>query len=934
MRVAVAFEAEDLVETLFAEAVAARKRVADDPFGNPVLDMALRLSRALDEGELALGDLAEAIRGLRDGAFAERAARLGAYVGGTDEQLSLEAMQALAKRLAGGTFLDFSRAVGRNRFTAVFTAHPTFSMPYEVGNALAMVASGRDAKSGFASHRPTKPTLLQEFAQAVKAITAGRDAIDDLSAALLAAARERWPQDWTKLTPKPVTLASWVGYDTDGRTDVNWWDSFSIRLEMKALQLRRLAAQVADIGAARRLHERLSTALAAVEAQGAACPSGEAAKPAAVAAFAKALIDRREEALVSARQLEPLFAEAFAAVDDDEDDRMALAVARSGLESHGLALAHSQFRLNASQLHNALRQLAGVENGVGDPARRRAMLSAVNGALDRLEPSAVDFGALNSESSSAVRLFMTLAQIVKHVDADTPIRLHIAETESGFTLLCALWLAKLCGVEDKVQISPLFETAEALEHGYRVVDEALRSRHWRAYLEKTGVLALEFGYSDSGRYVGQLAASYMIERQRLKIAETLANHGVNGVEVIFFDTHGESIGRGAHPGSLEDRLKFLSPTRSRKDLMRAGVAVREESAFQGGDGYLLFGTRELALASVARIAEHVFDPDARPDARRLPPDPVYDDPDFSADFFGAIRAAMQNLVDDPGYAALLGAFGPALLDPTGSRPSVRQVDGLGGPAAIRHPRELRAIPNNAILQQLGWCANTLHGVGAALERNPQAFQELIATSPRFRRAIDFVAHGLAHSDLHVLRAVLGLLDPGSWLNAAELSPTPEARKEFTAISAALEGLGLSSVAFAMLRKIQTDNLALRAVWPEAPRMRVEEQLLHAIRLALVQRIWRLAIRIPTFSPRFGVTHQAVTARLLRLDVPATLDVLATIFPAEPDAAADLDYHEPRGLRTAGGYEREHREIFEPIAETFALVREVSTAVSHSVGAFG
>ena len=66
-----------------------------------------------------------------------------------------------------------------------------------------------------------------------------------------------------------------------------------------------------------------------------------------------------------------------------------------------------------------------------------------------------------------------------------------------------------------------------------------------------------------------------------------------------------------------------------------------------------------------------------------------------------------------GYAALLGAFGPSLLDATGSRPAARQADGMVGAARIRHPRELRAIPNNAILQQLGWCANTLQGIGAA-----------------------------------------------------------------------------------------------------------------------------------------------------------------------------------------------------------------------------
>ena len=50
-----------------------------------------------------------------------------------------------------------------------------------------------------------------------------------------------------------------------------------------------------------------------------------------------------------------------------------------------------------------------------------------------------------------------------------------------------------------------------------MLEEALRSPHYRAYLQATGRLALQFGYSDSGRYVGQLAASYLIERLRLKI---------------------------------------------------------------------------------------------------------------------------------------------------------------------------------------------------------------------------------------------------------------------------------------------------------------------------------------------------------------------------------------------------------------------------------
>ena len=357
---------------------------------------------------------------------------------------------------------------------------------------------------------------------------------------------------------------------------------------------------------------------------------------------------------------------------------------------------------------------------------------------------------------------MTIAQIIKHVDGSVPVRFLIAETETGYTLLAALWLARLFGIERHIEISPLFETADALEHGATVLEEALRSPHYRAYLQATGRLALQFGYSDSGRYVGQLAASYLIERLRLKIGQTLAEHGISGVEVILFDTHGESVGRGAHPGSLADRLKYLSPTASRQALNRAGLSVREESAFQGGDGYLLFGTPELALATITGIARQTYHPAAGPIE-----DPVYANPDFAADFFATVRAGMEALVDDQGYAALLGAFGPSLVDVTGSRPAARQADGMVGAARIRHPRELRAIPNNAILQQLGWCANTLQGIGAAAARHPELFVDLRQNSRRFHRAMDLASHALAHSDIDVLRAVIATLDPGTWLDRAE-----------------------------------------------------------------------------------------------------------------------------------------------------------------------
>ena len=59
-----------------------------------------------------------------------------------------------------------------------------------------------------------------------------------------------------------------------------------------------------------------------------------------------------------------------------------------------------------------------------------------------------------------------------------------------------------------------------------------------------------------------------------------------------------------------------------------------------------------------------------------------------------------------------------------------------------------------------------------------------------------------------------------------------------------------------------------------------------------------------------------------------------IFPAAPDPAADCDYAEPAPPRGTTAYAREHEEIFAPMRSLFALVREIATAVTHEVGAFG
>jgi phosphoenolpyruvate carboxylase len=65
------------------------------------------------------------------------------------------------------------------------------------------------------------------------------------------------------------------------------------------------------------------------------------------------------------------------------------------------------------------------------------------------------------------------------------------------------------------------------------------------------------------------------------------------------------------------------------------------------------------------------------------------------------------------------------------------------------------------------------------------FKELIGSSPRFRRTIDFAQHALLHSDVDVLHAVIAFLDPKNWLDRGRHAPNPKQRAAMIAISTAL-----------------------------------------------------------------------------------------------------------------------------------------------------
>ena len=83
-----AFQDRPIADDLLDLTERARARAGEDPFGNPVLAVALAITRLMDEGELTFPGLAALIRSLRDDAFA---AELRGYL--------LEAVRAAGARV-------------------------------------------------------------------------------------------------------------------------------------------------------------------------------------------------------------------------------------------------------------------------------------------------------------------------------------------------------------------------------------------------------------------------------------------------------------------------------------------------------------------------------------------------------------------------------------------------------------------------------------------------------------------------------------------------------------------------------------------------------------------------------------------------------------------------------------------------------------------
>ncbi len=911
------------------------KLTAETPLFNPVFQLSLDVSREIEDGRLDLAAISALVSDLECEALQSRATKLNRLVAPVDVADNLARFRAAVMDSAKDGFEAFQTRWAIPFLHVVYTAHPTFLLTAAQSDAVALAASSGDVSAStvcMVDGARDPITLDTEHAEAMAAMARAATARDALTHVILDVAAKHWPDTWRQVKPMPFRLASWVGYDMDGRTDISWSTSIRYRLSEKAERLEGYAAQVQASQPESATLAQLTSAAAHARTMEAIF-AGDVSSPAALSDAANWMTARDPAKLISlAPLIETLESEAVAA---DEASGMALLTVAAAMRADGLGMGWIHFRVNAAQLHNAIRRRIDPDNSL-DLGSRTALLR-MRKLLAEVKPLRSNFAALAIEDTTALRQFLAMAQILHHIDGDAPIRMLIAECEEPQTVLAALYFARLFGIEDKVDVSPLFETESAMEHGSRFLEALIAEPDYRTYARGRGRVAIQTGFSDAGRFVGQLPAALAIERLHAGLARAMAKHDLSDVTALIFNTHGESMGRGAHPGDIVDRLRYPMTPWARGQFASRGIRIEIEASFQGGDGYLFFRTPALALATLTRIVEAEMLPLPAGD------DPFYSRTDVSLDFYRGIRRVQRDHLASRTYARAITAFGLGLLNETGSRKSRRQSD----MAADREMnlRQIRAIPHNAVLQQLGYPVNVIAGVGTAAGEDVEGVADMINGSPRGKSLFRMLRASNALASIKSVAAYGELFNSAFWASRPYRGTETHLEPACLALAERLTSDDRTGVFRRLASRLRVDAMKLHRLLalvpdergsPERESVRRSLGVLHALRLALMQHMFLRAVQIPAFSRSNDISRDDVLEMVFTLRIDDAVAQLRRAFPVSSPAISDFAVNEPSDYPDGDtqAYAGIQSAYIDPVEQAYALCLRIGTAIANHFGAHG
>jgi len=260
-------------------------------------------------------------------------------------------------------------------------------------------------------------------------------------------------------------------------------------------------------------------------------------------------------------------------------------------------------------------------------------------------------------------------------------------------------------------------------------------------------------------------------------------------------------------------------------------------------------------------------------------------------------------------------------------------------------RQIRAIPHNSILQQLGYPVNVIAGIGTAADGSYEDLATLLQESDRGRQLIRLVRSSNALASIKTVAAYGELFNSAYWASRPYRGTESHMSRACQTLAEHLTKDDRTGVFRRLASRLRVDALKLHRLLDLIPDENPLEDrehtrrnigAAHALRLALFQHMFIKAVSIPTFSRANDVSRDDVLEMVFTLRIDEALEQLRraypTSFPQITDFAIDEPSDYPEG--SGGGYDLIRRDYIDPIERAYGLSLRLSTAIANEFGAHG
>jgi len=397
------------------------------------------------------------------------------------------------------------------------------------------------------------------------------DVVTDLYAELHDVLSQYYPaEDWATL-PLLLRYASWIGGDRDGNPNV----TADVTLETLATQHRIAKAVYLEELAFLREHltqsiEEVSAAQDVLDAvQPTDAPSGRYPDE----------IYRQRLTMIAARLEHDYYTHAAALLDDllrlDRSlrDHRGTFVAEGALHRliqklriFGLHLAPLDVREDAQRHAVTMNELCrsyGVTEhylSLDEEAKQVLLIREINSVRPFFPPEP----HCSPVTHQVIATWRMIAAAHRHYGTAVIDTVIASMSQAPSDILTMLLFAKEVGIQDDVDLVPLFETIDDLHRAPAILRALFETASYQHYLVQRGNRQqVMIGYSDSSKDGGYLASNWALYTAQETLSQVCIAYGIT---LELFHGRGGSIGRGGGPtnrailsapvGSLHGHIKM------------------------------------------------------------------------------------------------------------------------------------------------------------------------------------------------------------------------------------------------------------------------------------------------------------------------------------------------------------------------------------------